>query len=182
MDTLFGLPAHPLLVHIPVVLVPLCAVGVIVMALHRGTFARMSWVVLGLLGVSFVATVLAANAGEALQESVPDSAALSNHTSAGDQFQSIMFGFLVVVGAMVVWDWFQERKAKQSVSPEETATAAPAPMGSVSIALRVVAVIAAVASTYFVIDVGHSGAQASWGKVKISSTHGDGGEGGEGGG
>jgi hypothetical protein len=33
MDTISGLPAHPLLVHIPVILIPVAAVGVIIMAI-----------------------------------------------------------------------------------------------------------------------------------------------------
>ncbi len=48
MDTLFGLPAHPLLVHIPIVLLPLAAIGVIVMLIKPEWHRRYRWVVLAM--------------------------------------------------------------------------------------------------------------------------------------
>jgi uncharacterized membrane protein len=58
MDTLFGLPAHPLLVHIPIVLLPLAAIGVIVMLIKPAWHRRYRWIVLamgivGALGAAF---------------------------------------------------------------------------------------------------------------------------------
>ena len=41
---LFGLPAHPLLVRIPVALIPLCAVGAIVIVLSASWRQRIGWV------------------------------------------------------------------------------------------------------------------------------------------
>jgi hypothetical protein len=48
MDTLFGLPAHPLLVHMPIVLIPLAAIGVVVMLIKPAWHQRYRWVVLGM--------------------------------------------------------------------------------------------------------------------------------------
>ncbi len=41
MDELFGLPAHPLLVHAAVVLVPLAAIGVVLIAFWPAARARL---------------------------------------------------------------------------------------------------------------------------------------------
>ncbi len=185
MDTLFGLPAHPLLVHIPVVLVPLCAIAVVAMALHRGTFVRLRWIVLGLTGVALVATLLAADAGESLVDSVKQSTTLDGHVEAGDQFRIIMIGFFLAVFAMVLWDWFQHRGAVHDGLAPGTAAASSgatssggrsfSSLATVSVALRAVALVAAVVATIFVVDVGHSGATSSWGNVKITSESQDGG-------
>jgi hypothetical protein len=43
VDTISGLPAHPLLVHIPVVLLPLAALGVVGMALRSSWHRRYRW-------------------------------------------------------------------------------------------------------------------------------------------
>ena len=45
MDKISGLPAHPLLVHIPVVLVPLAVLGTIVIAVSRKMRDRLGWIV-----------------------------------------------------------------------------------------------------------------------------------------
>ena len=70
MKTIFGLPAHPLLVHIPVVLLPLAAVGAVMMAVRPAWNARYRWAVLVLGAVGAVGVVLAADAGQSLQEQI----------------------------------------------------------------------------------------------------------------
>ena len=60
MDTFFGLPAHPLLVHIPVVLVPLALVGVIVMVSRPSWWGRYEWATLVIAVAGAVGAVFAA--------------------------------------------------------------------------------------------------------------------------
>ena len=43
IETLFGLPAHPLIVHVPIVLVPLSAVGAVLMC-WPFLRAKIGWV------------------------------------------------------------------------------------------------------------------------------------------
>jgi hypothetical protein len=58
INTIFGLPAHPLLVHIPVALIPLCAIGAVVIAISPRWRQRIGWVVVVLAGVTVVASQL----------------------------------------------------------------------------------------------------------------------------
>ncbi len=74
MDTFAGLPAHPLLVHAPVVLVPVVALLVILMIVRPQWLERFGWLAVGLAGLALVTGVLAENSGEALEEAVEDSA------------------------------------------------------------------------------------------------------------
>ncbi len=167
MDTFWGIPAHPLLVHIPVVLVPLCAIGVIAMAAHRGIFQRLRWIILGLAAVSTVATFMASEAGESLERSVERTALVKTHAEAGDQFQAIMVLFFLVVAAMVGWDWLMQRGGKDA---NETRSVTLGNYRSqISILTRVAGVIAAIVASYFVIDVGHSGAKSVWDETKITT-------------
>jgi hypothetical protein len=48
MDKLFGLPAHPFLVHVPIVLLPLSAIGVVLMAVRPSWHRSYRWVVLAI--------------------------------------------------------------------------------------------------------------------------------------
>ncbi len=68
MDTIGGLVAHPCSSTIPVVLVPLAAIGTIVMAARREWHRRFATVVTVLAGVGAIGVVLASRSGEALEE------------------------------------------------------------------------------------------------------------------
>jgi uncharacterized membrane protein len=52
---IFGLPAHPLFVHIPIVLIPLAAIGAVAMAFSGHVRDRYGWLVLA-LGIVAVGT------------------------------------------------------------------------------------------------------------------------------
>ena len=69
LDTLFGLPAHPLIVHAVVVLVPLAAIGGIAIALSAWVRAHIGWLVVAFAVAGVVLVPLATGSGEALEES-----------------------------------------------------------------------------------------------------------------
>jgi hypothetical protein len=69
---LFGLPAHHLIVHAVVVLVPLCAFGVAVSSLWPAARWRLAWVLLGLTVVSVALVPFATGSGEVLKEMVKE--------------------------------------------------------------------------------------------------------------
>ena len=54
LETLFGLPAHPLIVHAAVVLVPLAAIGTIVIAVSAKARLHIGWIVVALTASAFV--------------------------------------------------------------------------------------------------------------------------------
>ncbi len=73
ISKLFGLPAHPLIVHIPVVLLPIAVIGAILMVFSASWRTRIGWLVVIAAGVSLLFVQLAIGSGEALQESVAKS-------------------------------------------------------------------------------------------------------------
>ena len=56
MNSISGLPAHPLLVHLPVVAIPLAALGVVTMLVKPDWWQRYRWATLGLafLGIGLL--------------------------------------------------------------------------------------------------------------------------------
>ncbi len=171
MDTLGGIPSHPLFVHLPAVLIPLATLGVILMVVRPTWWQRYQWATLAVTGVGTLGAILAAGSGEALEEGVEDTANRSQlhaHVEAGDaaRTMSIVF-FVVALAAIVVVPWVMKRRASAASSPKW---------------LRMVVAIALVASagaaSWTVFDAGHSGAKSVWSDVKV----GEGGEHGEQGG
>ena len=116
ITTLFGLPAHPLLVHIPIVLLPLVGIGAIAIAVSPKARRRFGTVVLALAGVAFIGTVLAAGSGEGLVESVDSSAALRKHVDLAEAMRPLAFVLLLAVGGLVIID--QLTRAEADPSPD----------------------------------------------------------------
>ncbi|GAA2354936.1 DUF2231 domain-containing protein [Streptomyces cuspidosporus] len=155
-----GLPAHVLVVHFVIVLVPLSALAVVVAAIWPSTARRMG-IVLPLLALVALASVpVATQAGEWLEEHVDNDALVRRHAELGDGLLPWAAGLFVLAAA--IW-WTTRRPASTEAAPRErarTATPRSAP------ALRVVAAVLSVGvATGAVVDVyriGDSGAKAAW--------------------
>ena len=167
VDTIGGIPAHPLFVHIPVVLIPLATFGVLLSLWPklRGALLLPSAVVgfIGTVGVAFTT-----QSGESLEERVPESAALDNHKELGEMARNFSLLFLLVLGAAVVV-WYLAKRPDSAPVLAKLVT----PLLAVSLVVGGVA-------TWFLIDAGHAGAKITWDRVLKNAPAG--GEGGEGGG
>lgn len=149
LDSVLGLPLHPLVVHAVVVLLPLAAVGVIVLALvpkWRRTFTPL---VLGALVVAAVSAVVATVSGNALAERVGLPA---EHQRYGTLLAIGAAVLLVVAGSWLLWTRRAERRdSRQKV------------LGWISAALSVGVLVLTVLT-------GHSGSVSVWGGVVDGST------------
>lgn len=164
IKTLFGLPAHPLLVHVPIVLVPLSAVGAVLM-LWPFLRAKIGWATVIIAGIATVFTFLAVGSGEQLEETVERTTAnkqlLEAHTEMGENLRPwILLLFLVLLGIML-WDHFRARAEASG-----GATLSPQRAKTVGVILSVLSLVFAALATYWVVKIGHSGAKASWEKTE----------------
>lgn len=100
----FGLPAHPLVVHAAVVLVPLAALALIATG-WRESWRRAYYLpILGLAVVGAVATFFAKQTGESLSESVRRAGKhVGEHPEQGDT--AFVFATLFAAACAVVWAW-----------------------------------------------------------------------------
>jgi cytochrome b involved in lipid metabolism len=147
-DSIAGLPLHPLVVHLPLVLLPLSAIGLLLVLLIPRSRRTYGWLpVLG-LAISAIAALAAKVSGENLSEVLGRP---QEHAEWGDRLVPLA-AVLFVVAAL--WYW-RIRSAKT---------------GAVTGVLAVVAGILSVVSIGVVIAVGHSGAEAAWaGKYAAAS-------------
>jgi hypothetical protein len=172
MDSIFGIPAHPLFVHIPVVLIPLATIGVVLMAIRPTWWDRYKWPTVAIAGVGMVGAIIAAGSGEELEEAVEETAPrqlLRAHVEAGENSRtvSIIF-FVVLVVAVVVLPWWMKRRSTGA----GTVAGAESPKW-LRVVTSVVMVVSALGASWTVYDAGHTGAKSVWSDVKIGAGDGD---------
>ncbi|WP_347756059.1 cytochrome b5-like heme/steroid binding domain-containing protein [Agrococcus sp. ProA11] len=144
-DLAFGLPLHPLAVHIPVVLLPLGAIGVILALLVPRWRPSLGWAMVAVLGVATAGALVAKLSGEALAERVGSP---GQHEQLGNW---VLIMSTILLGATLAW-WLWQGKADRRNRPTGV------------IGLIVGSVLAAIAVGAIIISVlaGHTGATRVW--------------------
>jgi hypothetical protein len=172
VTTVNGLPAHILLVHAVVVLVPLTSLVLLLVALWPAARPRLA-VVGAILGVvTLVSVPLTTDAGEWLERRLPSTPLLRAHTELGDYLLPWVIGLAVLglaLGGREILAVRQARAAARAEGPgAAVATHARRPRTSapggtvVTVVLAVLVVIVAVGSVTTTYRIGDSGAQAAW--------------------
>lgn len=152
MDEVFGLPAHPLVVHAAVVLLPLAAIATVVCAAVPRARRAYAPIALGLALVATLAVGLAQKSGEELEENVKETELVEQHTEQGESVLPWAILVTLVAGAVTAAPYVERRRPNVSTK-------------AVTATVVVLAVIAATGATWAVVSVGHSGAEATWSNV-----------------
>ena len=145
---LAGLPLHPLLVHSAVVLVPLVAIGALVMSYLPSFSRRHGKLILIVALVAQVSVFLAKMSGEAFSEILDKE--VEKHAQLGEITPFVTIPMVV----LIYLRWRMDRSGSST--------------GSVLIRrlTSVALVLASVASLVVIFLVGHSGASSVWGWVE----------------
>ena len=142
-----GLPLHPLLVHSAVVLVPLVAIGALVMSYLPSFSRRHGKLILILALVAQVSVFLAKMSGEAFSEILQKN--VEKHAELGEIAPFVTLPMVV----LIYLRWRMDR-AGSSIGNVVLRRLA-------SVAL----VISSLASLVMIFLVGHSGASSVWGWI-----------------
>ncbi len=173
LDTIGGIPLHPLIVHAVVVLVPLASLLLLLAAVSPRIRHWAGLLTPVLATLALVSVPLATESGESLERRVEETPALEEHTELGD---SLLYFVLVV--AILAWAlWFLDRRARAAVAGAQVGadgTRPTTPRSALLTAVIVLSVLAVVATTVQVVRIGHSGAEASWSKVGATTPTGGG--------
>jgi hypothetical protein len=147
MDSLFdvvaGLPVHPLVIHSVVVLVPLAALGLVIAVVNAAFRKRFAGALIVLLGITVPLAFIAKESGEALAERI---GITERHEELGENVPLWVGVFFVIA---VVW-WLVTRRSESVL---------------IRRILGGVLVFSAAQVLVVMFLVGHSGAEATWGKV-----------------
>jgi uncharacterized membrane protein len=151
IDRAFGLPAHPLLLHVPVVLVPIAGLAALAFVARSAWLDRYGLALGALAVATTAATILTVGAGQALradrsQGGGPggdEASRLAEHAEAGENLRLVVIAFTVALLLTLLARRLRGR-------------------GAIDLVLRGAVAVLAVAAIFFVIRTGHLGAQLTW--------------------
>lgn len=150
MEQLFDLPAHPLLVHLPVVAVPLVTVALTWWVLVPRKPEGLAPATTVLAVVAGVGMLFASSSGEALVEALPylrDEPGVRDHIASSESARTWGVLTMVLVVAGFLARRYVDRRPSLSI------------VGRVVLPL---ALVASVTTTVFTVQAGHSGTKARW--------------------
>ena len=151
MSTINGLPAHVLLVHFVVVLMPLTAVFVVAAAFWRGLRDLLWWAGVLLAAGLVVLCWLTQQAGEWLRDYFGNPPVVAQHADLGDT--AVWFAVaLLIVAIAEAFVHFRQRGSGDAGR-------------GLLIGVAVLAIVVGVASCVQIYRIGDSGSQAVWGTV-----------------
>lgn len=149
MIALASLPLHPLVVHLPVVLLPLAALGIAFLTFQPKARRRMAVPLIVVLAVGFAFTLVASRTGEMLAPYVGGEP--TQHATLGRWLVWASLLFFIVGGG---WLWWVRHDVRIAGKPDrDSRMKLLGGMVSTLIGLGVVALT---------VTVGHLGARATW--------------------
>lgn len=157
LDKLAGLPAHAVLVHAAVVLVPLAALALAALCWRAALRKHYSLPVALLSVAGAVSAFLAKSSGEPLEERVEDAASAAgirarfgDHPEQGDT--AFIFAALLALASITLWA--VQRYGDRWSLPRRSA-----------VVVYVVALVPAALAVVTMVIAGHSGAELVWDDV-----------------
>lgn len=144
-DLAFGLPLHPLAVHLPVVLLPLGAIGVVLALLVPRWRASLGWALVAVLCVAAISALVAKLSGEALAERVGPP---GQHEQLGNW---VLIMATILFGATLAWWLWQGRADRRNRPTGVMGLIVGTLLASIAVGAIIVSVLA-----------GHTGASRVW--------------------
>jgi glucan phosphoethanolaminetransferase (alkaline phosphatase superfamily) len=159
-ETAFGIPAHPLLVHVPVVFVPLLILGSLAYGLVPAWRQRIDWAVVALAVLTPISCFVARQSGLAFRSrlvhnhtvSSQDLTKIDTHQSFGTRtlILSCVLGVLALVLVAV------------TVARRRRAAGGGSGFDPLSLGVLVLVVVASAFMGYYVFKTGDTGAHIVW--------------------
>jgi hypothetical protein len=161
-----GLPAHPLFLHVPVILIPVAGLGALALAARPSWWQRHGVWVTAVAVVGLGATNLTMGAGEQLRTDLGldgggvgggVGALIASHASAADTLRILVILFTaMLIVTLAVYRADTRIAALDGVLPEVRDSA------PVTLVLRLAVALLALGSLYYVFHTGDLGAKAVW--------------------
>lgn len=155
MNSVDGLPAHPLLVHLAAVVIPAAAILAVVAVVWPRARRWMAWMPPVVALIAVIVTPLTTSAGEALRRHTPSNADLVRHAHLGGQMIYWIVPLFIAITAFVALH-------SPTLTSFET-WLQPAVKRGVSIVFSVAIVLFAAGSMVWVYRIGDTGARSVWG-------------------
>jgi hypothetical protein len=120
LSTVFGGPAHPLIVHIPVIGIPLMVLAVLAYIVIPAKPHWLLWTSGFTTVVVTIGTVLATGSGERLENMLPPddrrSSLIQRHVELGDQTRAIVLVFAALSLVYLALDYWRRRQLAEQMT------------------------------------------------------------------
>lgn len=143
MQKVLGLPAHLLMVHLPVVLIPAVGIAAVLIAVRREWRSRFGLTTAGASLLSVAAAILAKQSGEGMFILMNEAPDIKRHQSLANA--TVILTILLFV-SIVTMMYVHRRAGKRSTSP-------------LAVAVSVITIALAVLATVGTVATGHEGAK-----------------------
>ncbi len=144
-DLAFDLPLHPLAVHVPVVLLPLGAIGLVLVLLVPRWRGTLAWPVVAVLGIAAVGALVAKLSGDALAARVGSP---GQHEQLGNWV--LAMAAILFASALGWWLWQRHLRRRRRSG------------GVMGLIAGTVLATLALGSIIVAVLTGHTGATAVW--------------------
>lgn len=151
-----GLPLHPLIVHVIVVLVPLTALAIILGTLWPAARRRLGIVTPLAALVLVILVPITVAAGQSLEAAIDPGPGVLQHASLGGMLLPWVIAMFAASAAQ--WAWYRWGVPRATAEHARRTSA-------ITIGIGVVAIVAAVGAVVMVVLIGESGARAVWGAL-----------------
>lgn len=143
-DQIQGLPAHPLIVHLPVIFGPVAGLFAVLLLIPQ-LRAKLLVPTLVMAFIFAAGTIFATESGEQLRNHLQDAAEIHDHAELGEMTRNIAIAFFL---AMLVSWAAVKRGMTRAVLP-----------------LLVLAAVLGTAGLVWTVRTGHAGAAKAWDEV-----------------
>lgn len=158
-----GLPAHPLFLHVPVILIPVATIWALVLAVRPSWFVRSGVPLAIVTVVALAGTFLTIGAGEALRSALHlnggfgPSALIARHAHAATILRNLLIAFTAVVLLALL-----AHRVAAGMDTGQASLDSLLRRRSALVSLRLLLAALAIACAYFVFHTGDLGAKAVW--------------------
>ncbi|MEV1129394.1 hypothetical protein [Agromyces sp. NPDC049794] len=160
--TVAGLPLHVLLVHALIVLTPLVALALVLIAAWPAA-RRILWIpVVAAAALLLPLGLVTIEAGKWLEQRVPPAPLIQEHTAQGEDIVPWLIGLLVLAMAIAAWavvDLVATRRRTRADAARRPVRAVRAVVGVV---LTLAALTVATGTTWTLVRIGEAGSRAVW--------------------
>jgi hypothetical protein len=162
MDYTFaGLPLHVLLVHALIVLTPLVALALIVIAAWPAA-RRALWLPVLIASIVLLPLgLITIEAGKWLEVRVPPAPLIQEHTAQGEDIVPWLVALLVLGVAVAAWAVVELVTARRPTGQGRAGLGRGIRVG-VSVVLTIAAIAVAAGTTWTIVRIGEAGSRAVW--------------------